>query len=296
MIKTTFKEKRFLSQIDKNSEYIKYYELYCEAGDKGDKWEVSYEENIPYEKEFVWDVLLHTEYLDDWLRGNHCDGRVSKALPDKFYIGTSLGEASLPNLGHHDKAFIIFCEPKKSFTFSLNYYYKIEIDSFERYSTRIKISIFGYKILNFIQKLFSPSTDKAPYILSHDYNKLEKGILRFKRLCHDFMKYGGPIESLGYWSIDWRFYVPGVIHFYQNPAKENTESPYIGEFVKADEKLGYVYPQGSSSNDHEYYKERCYISSPRDGYIIDILKQNGENTGNDRILILSENPKYTKNG
>ena len=283
----------------------KYYRSLRKSGE----WQnyISTETILPYEKAVVWSILLETQYLGCWLN-NHDYGE--QPLPERFGLGEEI--ATEKYFSHSSYPLGTYIVDYKERDYSANelviqrqyydnrdpFYYHITVAPSERYHSKFKIAVYGPKKVSsplaFIARIArnrSTKADNTDNIVDKELgHHIKSATKSFGQLCYDRINFGpytGYLQSSISHPANWYtwFHGKGKVYYYQN--KDGHMSPYLGEKIKENERVGYVV-RDDESLPESYYKDRNYIST-YGGYVRELLIENNQPVENyDRLFMLTD--------
>jgi hypothetical protein len=271
------------------------------------EWEkiysLPYKNIIPYPADTVWGVIRQAKYLPRWLFPFGYREHDGECIMDKITAGSGFIVFRWEEWpGYNDKypealvskPIVDYCENDYIVIAVFeDTYLKMSIHSYERYTTTIKVEFTEYcpKSKGILPWVFSSSIKKEikqerehkKGIFDKQFEWMMKGI---KEACYDLNN-----SEIDMTDCEWFCYNndnEGTVHFYPN--KDGRKVPYIGHYIKKNEKIGYVHPKDTRLYkdkyhyeigkffivDEEYSKENYYIESKVSGYIASIQKQNGD--------------------
>ena len=246
---------------------------------------------IPHEQSLVKAFLLETEHMGKWLNNKDLD---DLPLPDYFAQGQLISKGRnnygcsylmsyQPN-NYRKEPFLVIMRP--IYTNYRPYYFSFTTESHQRYSTKLTIHATDS------QKYRPSLIERMKGQISSDSNgakqldfQLKEILSRFEEACEDRVNFGPIYTHLftdRYWS-SWRG-EPGVIEFYPN--RNGSANPEMGEHIKTDEVIGFVYPK-DKAYEKELWKQRNPIK-PGSGFVRRCRKKSGDMIERDeRIMLLS---------
>ena len=256
---------------------------------------VEFDTTIEYEMDLVWQLLLETQFMGEWL---HRDNERYSffCLPTRFHIGQRLSRN-----GHFllEAAVGTYMKVNR-FTF-LNYsdaytvptYYTITITPFERFSTKIsmrverqhnrlsRVASLIWPVLDLVLGLvFDPMKKDLSLMREELLDEIRQALKRFEHFCWDRTQLG-PLHRHypGSWFSSYYDY---RVQYYEN--RTGHLGPELGEYIREGERIGFLHPSDASGS-LDSWKERNYLA-PSEGFVAAIVKNHGDTVmKGDRILL-----------
>ena len=247
---------------------------------------------LPYSPEVVWQLILETQFLGDWLFSG--GGGQTYVLPSSFYVGQRVGKKPVfivdAQINQEDKRYQITFHWGTGSGLS-PFYYTVAVRRNERFDSTIELGCEyrGDKPTGVAWLLFSIENifgAKQRYLSYMDEQKLLQQLYQFGEVCWSRVN-SGPIDedSCGMWTR-W-LGVDGVVQYFTG--KNGNIGLEIGEVIQAEERVGFVKPADGTGT-IEQWREK-YPISPIRGFVAIVLKKHGDRISyNDRILMTVNEP------